>query len=187
MENQNEEKNILLIKLNKNRSPNRVKKILSQNYNDQMNQFIFETNRLNTYPGRFLIRTKNKKIGIITLKDFEVRSVDEYNGRWNSSRIKYVDPKVKIFGSNHYYSSIIVSDTDNVDDLAEEMKDRGFSFTILDNCLVIKLVETDESFNHKNIQAYLKKRLITCDLVNQDYLDKNKGNGCLVPSWFCKP
>jgi len=173
------EDNILLVKLSKNRSLNRVKKILAQNYNEQMHQFVFETTRSKCYPGNFIIRTRNKKKNIIHMKDFEVRSVDEYCGRWYSSKIKYVDPN-----SNYKYSSIIVGDGDNMTDLSEEMKDSGFKFTIVDNCLVIKLTMINDTFNHKNIQEYLKKRCVTSELVNQTYLDNNEGNGYLKVSWF---
>lgn len=179
----NEGNDILIIKLSKNRGLSRIKKILSQKYDDQMHQFTFEKTNLKCYPSNFIIRTKEKKKCIIQLKDFEIRSVDECYGRWYSSKLKYRPPNPNY----SIYSSVIIADEDRISDLAEEMKDSGFKFTVLDNCLVIQLTETSDNFNHKNIQEYLQKRLVTCNLVNQTYLNDNKGDGHVVYSSVYKP
>lgn len=66
------------------------------------------------------------------------------------------------------------------------MKASGFCFTIVDNCLVISLNETNEIINNKNVQEYLKKRGVSSKLVNQTFLDINEGSGYLRIVWFCR-
>ena len=129
---------------------------------------------------------KGFPLKIVPLKKFHICSVDECNGRWYSTKLKY-KPKYyqNIFNHYHpYYQSFIVSDLDQIDDLAETMRSADYKITILDNCLIIKLTTSDDDFNLENIQQYLKKRQVSTELVELDDFNNNKGNGYLLPSWF---